>query len=132
MKRSTLFLLTAVAAVALLAAIAYAQQLGGSIDPASGLEIAGGPPPEGRERALMGWVRMGQPAIAVSGSHVYVVSGGLLLEYDQDLNLTNQVELPRPERPASVMGGGRMGRRGGGGGAGGRRAGGSGGMGRSW
>lgn len=70
---------------------------------------------------------MGEAAIAVSGSSIYVVVGGLLLKYDSDLNLVNQAELPvsemagergRGSRGAGPRGGMRGGGRMGGGGMG--------------
>ena len=74
---------------------------------------------------------MGPAAIAVSGSNVFVVTRGLVLKYDQDLNLIKQAELPMREGEMRGRGGrgggGRGGRTGGGGGRGGRGGGGGGG-----
>ena len=67
MKRLTLILIAAALAIALLAVFAYAQQLGGAgIGPMTGVG-PGGPPDFGGAPG-MGWGRMGQPAIAVSGN----------------------------------------------------------------
>jgi len=132
MKRLTLLLVAAALAIALLAVFAYAQQLGGGgigpIGPAPGAGPFGPPGFEGS--APMGWGRVGQPAIAVSGSFVYVVSGGMLLQYDQRLNLVNRVELPGALPGAGPGPGGGMGRARGDGGPGGGGGGGRGGGGR--
>ena len=118
MKRSTLFLLAAVLAIAAVAVVAYAQIGGGGgpMEPSMGLVMPGVPPPEGMEMPPMARGGMGPVAIAVSGTHVYVISGGLLLQYDQALDLVNQVEIPGIGRGFPPGGGRGMGRRGMGGG----------------
>jgi len=67
------------------------------------------PSPPGR-----GAERWGQSAMAIMGSHIYVVFGGSLLKYDGELNLVDQVELPSSEWEAGE-GAGRHGRGRGGG-----------------
>jgi len=66
--------------------------------------------------------RWGQPAMAVMGSHVYIVFGGSLLKYDGELNLVKEAELPAAEWEAGE-GEGRRGRGRGGGRGMGRGAG---------
>lgn len=131
MRRLPVFLVAAVLAIALLAVIASAQQFGGGggrIMPGTGIQPSGPPELEGMERPAMAWGRMGQPAIAVSGTYVYVVSGGMLLQYDQSLTLVRSAELPGGA-PGFGRGGGGGGRGMRGGGVGGPRGGGGGGRG---
>ncbi len=126
MKRSlVLFIVVALAVTAF--AVVWAQ----------GPEGRGGPMEEEQMWGMAGGGMglMGPAAIAVSGNNVFVVTRGLVLKYDQDLNLIKQAELPIREgeirgRGGRGGGGGRGARGGGGGGGGrgGRGGGGGGGM----
>jgi len=126
MNRVAVLLFAAVLVIAVYAIVAFAQpgMMGG------GGAMAGSPEEMGLEpmdEAMgMGGTRAGpmtgRAAIAVSGNNVFVISGDLLLKYDQDLNLVQQAELPVPGqgmgrggRAGGGRGGGR-GMRGGGGG----------------
>jgi hypothetical protein len=123
MNRVAVLLFAAVLVIAVYAIVAFAQpgMMGG------GGAMVGSPEEMGleplQEDMGMAGARMGpmtgRAAIAVSGNNVFVISGGLLLKYDQDLNLVRQAELPVPEMgPGRGMA--RGGRGGGGRGGGGR------------
>jgi len=123
MKRFPLLVVVIALAVAAFAIVASAQGGGGGI----GME----PMPmdeDEMDEMMAGPVggMIGRAAIAVSGDHIYVVAGGMLLKYDTDLNLVKQAELPMSEMTSQWMhrrGTGR-GMRGGRGMGGGRRGGG--------
>ncbi len=130
MKRWVVLLVAASLAIAVYAVVGSAQ--GGMMGGGGGMggamaapEEMGMEPPEGETQAMprmMGPMMAGRAAIAVSGNHVFVLAGGLLLKYDQDLNLVKQAELPMGAMPTQWRGRGRGG--GGGGGRGGMRQGG--------
>jgi len=120
MKRFPLLAVAIALAVAVFALVAAAQVGGGG----GGM---GMPMEEGEMEEMiagpMGGM-MGGAAIAVSGDHIYVLSGGMLLKYDTDLNLVKQAELPMSEMASQWMhrrgmGRGMRGGRGMGGGRGG-------------
>jgi uncharacterized membrane protein YgcG len=131
MNRVAVLLFAAVLVIAVYAIVAFAQpgMMGGGGAMVGSSEEMGLDPLEenmGMRGARMGPPWMNRGAIAVSGNNVFVISGDLLLKYDQNLNLVAQAELP-----AAEMGPGRgTGRGGGGRGGGGRGGGGRGGGGR--
>lgn len=127
MKRVAVLVLAAALLIAVYTIVAFAQ--GGAIG-------STGVTPEGAALALpdpgmeMFGGRIGpmplaaRTAMAVSDSSLFVVSGGLLLKYDHNLNLLSHTELPMAamgQAPGAGGGGGRGGR---GGRGGGRRGGG--------
>jgi len=123
MKRFPLLVVAIALAVAVFALVAAAQVGGGG----TGMERMPMPMDEGEMEEMiagpMGGM-MGGAAIAVSGDHIYVVAGGMLLKYDTDLNLVKQAELPMSEMASQWMhrrgtGRGMRGGRGRGGGRGG-------------
>ncbi|HUU55286.1 MAG TPA: hypothetical protein VMY87_10255 [Armatimonadota bacterium] len=125
MNRVAVLLFVALVAIATYAIVASAQpgvMGGGRGEPMMESPEAVALEPLEEESDIMRGRRgamMGQAAIAVSGNHIFVIAGDLLLKYDQDLNLVKQAELPVPEMgPGRGMG--RGGRGGGGRGGGGR------------
>jgi len=114
MKRSlVLFIVVAVAVAAFAVVWAQGPEAGGMMPMQE----------EGMEGGMTGWGPMGPAAIAVSGNNVFVVTRGLILKYDQELNLIKQAELPMGQAEGMRGrggGGGRGGRGMGGGGRGGR------------
>jgi hypothetical protein len=89
MKRFPLLLMVVAIAITAYAVVALAQAP----------EAGQAPPPDqedGYGYMMMGRM-MGGGSIAVSGKDIYVIAGGMLLKYDQDLKLVKQVELPVSE-----------------------------------
>jgi hypothetical protein len=87
MRRFPLLLMVVAVAITAYAVVALAQ----------GPETGQAAPPDQEDGYMMMGGMMGGTSIAVSGKDIYVVAGGMLLKYDQDLKLVKQVELPVSE-----------------------------------